>query len=285
MTNPISTDTFDHPALSNPANIYRNLEEYVLYLTHLKAYEEAAGRWRGARMLDWGCNDGYGLAVLEQSAAEVCGVDVSSSCLELARARCGESVRLHLIDSEWRVPEPPGFDCVTLFQVLEHTTEYAKLFRNIASVMAPGASVFISTPNAVRRVPPGIRPWNRFHVHEFRPNELVELLSRFFRRVRLEGLTGTPPIVAIDERRIAARRLLAGAMYRERTRRLPESLLRPFILPPTTVEECQRTFSTRDLWFVSDDLDGAMDLFATCEDPIECDDVPPGESRTFAAGD
>lgn len=223
-------------------------------------------------MLDWGCNDGYGLGVLKPSAAELCGVDLSSTCVELARERCGESVRVHLIDSDWRVPEPPRFDCVTLFQVLEHTTEYEKLFRGITSVMAPGASLFISTPNAVRRVPPGIRPWNRYHVHEFRPDDLVELLSRFFRRVRLEGLTGTPPLVAIDEQRIASRRLLAGAMYRERTRRLPESLLRPFTRPPTTEEECKRAFSTRDLWFVSHDLDGAIDLFAICEDPIARDE-------------
>jgi hypothetical protein len=54
-------------------------------------------------------------------------------------------------------------------------------------MLAPGACLVLSTPNALYTRPVNGKPRNPFHVQEFTPDELRELLSRHFSQVELFG--------------------------------------------------------------------------------------------------
>ena len=54
-----------HPIVRTDS--FATVESYVSYLLHRKAYEYAGEMARERSLLDWGCNDGYGLALLKGS--------------------------------------------------------------------------------------------------------------------------------------------------------------------------------------------------------------------------
>ena len=56
---------------------------------HLKAYEEAASLAAGKVILDLGCNNGYGSAVLDEACSQVVAVDVSPAAIVDAKERFG----------------------------------------------------------------------------------------------------------------------------------------------------------------------------------------------------
>jgi SAM-dependent methyltransferase len=66
---------------------FETFEAYGLHLMHSAAYEEAAGLVPHGRVLDLGCNNGYGSYKLSRYGHEVVGVDVSAEALADAKRR------------------------------------------------------------------------------------------------------------------------------------------------------------------------------------------------------
>jgi 2-polyprenyl-3-methyl-5-hydroxy-6-metoxy-1,4-benzoquinol methylase len=104
-----------HPMVQTSG--FGSAEELVLYLIHHRAYEEAARLLRGRSILDWGCNNGYGIEVMARlGCSMVAGLDVSATAIESARMRLGPSCELHLYDGHSLPVERASFDAVTCFQ-------------------------------------------------------------------------------------------------------------------------------------------------------------------------
>lgn len=61
------------------------LEDHCLSLMHRKAYETARDLAKAKAILDLGCNDGYGTAIISAGAAKAVGVDLSSKAIDAAR--------------------------------------------------------------------------------------------------------------------------------------------------------------------------------------------------------
>jgi SAM-dependent methyltransferase len=82
------------------------------------------------------------------------------------------------------------FDVVIAFELLEHLDqqEQQELVRLIRRILKPGGMVVMSTPN--RLVFSGGRKRSRypFHKHELTVNELKQLFSKYFRRVKITGI-------------------------------------------------------------------------------------------------
>src|SRR5574337_180235 len=68
---------------------FATLEEYCLFLVHLKAYTEAAQMAGNLVVLDLGCNNGYGTRIIKDCCKEVIGVDISPRAVAEARRRFG----------------------------------------------------------------------------------------------------------------------------------------------------------------------------------------------------
>ena len=195
----------EHPLIDDKAP--ETLSEKCLHLMHVKAYDEAAARAAGRDVLDVGCNTGYGTVRLVQEARSVTGVDVSPAAVAAARTReGGESVRFEVIDG-LGLPFPDhSFDLVTSFQVVEHVADPGPYLREIRRVLRPGGIAILTTPNAAIRLDPGMTPWNRFHVREYRASELAVELGEVFDRVEVLGMFGVPTLYDLEIERVDANR-------------------------------------------------------------------------------
>ncbi|MFQ5669204.1 MAG: class I SAM-dependent methyltransferase [Acidobacteriota bacterium] len=265
----------------------RTLEEQCLHLIHLKAYEEAAGM-PGQAVLDVGCNTGYGTRLLGRHRREIVGVDVSAEAVRQARQLPGtRRVAFQVMDGK-ELPFADGrFDLVVSFQVIEHVVDHASYLSEIRRVLAPHGRAVFTTPNAVLRLLPGMKPWNPFHVREFGALQLEQLLDPHFAGIEIRGLFGAEGIRSVEMKRLERLRTKAlrkenrarqGVRWlRERARKgLPRGWVlaasgtfrwlkgRPLPAAPQGGRSAC-PFSTRDLFYATRNLDQALDLMAVCD--------------------
>ena len=277
---------------------FETLEQYCLYLMHLRAYEEVCVLGKGKSVLDLGCNNGWGTHIVAQAARRVVGVDVSESALEEARRSAkSDNVEFLRVDGE-KLPFADGeFDVVASCQVIEHVADYSPYLREIRRVLGPPGVAIFSTPNARIRLDPGMKPWFPFHVREFSGAELKELLHEWFPKVQVRGLFATKDLYQIEYGRVQR--------ARERARRRANAWLPPYqdmkakalgvakaVLPQSIVQGLRAVvrgmssespstaaeqapkkadlpqwvgrFSTDDLHYGEEDIDQALDLLAVC---------------------
>jgi 2-polyprenyl-3-methyl-5-hydroxy-6-metoxy-1,4-benzoquinol methylase len=146
----------------------------LVHAEHLARYRLAARLAEGKRVLDAGCGEGYGTALLSAAGAKsVVGVDVDSETLEGARERYGLDFQVADVRD---LPFPDGsFDLVVCFETIEHVEEPERALAHLRRVLAPDGILVISTPNANEYLQE-----NEFHVREFTPDEFAALLNPQF---------------------------------------------------------------------------------------------------------
>ncbi|RJP78380.1 MAG: class I SAM-dependent methyltransferase [Candidatus Zixiibacteriota bacterium] len=266
----------------------RTEEEYVLHLIHTAAYAHAARLVEGKRVLDLGCNTGYGSQILARSAARVTGVDVSGKAIALARKRyAGPGIAFHVIDGMHLPFEGSEFEVVVSFQVIEHIADHARYLGELRRVLAPEGLAVFTTPNARLRLAPGMKPWNEFHVREFDHAELAELLVGYFPHVEVYGLFAPEPVYALEAGRLQrARETAQKAQMRGAAgsrlqawkagikRLLPAAALaqihrarRRFVVRSAgSLEAFRAAYGVEALFYREDSLEAALDLMAVCGD-------------------
>ena len=175
----------EHPLID--FDRFDNIQSYILHLIHTRAYEEVVRLCRGKAVLDLGCNNGYGTDLLAKVAKSVIGADVSESALQDASRRF-PGLHFRLVDGRSLPFEPCSFDVVVSFQVIEHVFNVPEYLKEIRRVLRPQGIALFTTPNAAIRLDIGMTPWNKFHVREFRAEDLRKILSDSFADVRIKGL-------------------------------------------------------------------------------------------------
>lgn len=182
---------------------FRTIENYCLFLIHLKAYREAESFARDKIILDLGCNTGYGTKVISANCKEVIGVDVSPRAISQARCKFGASgIEFQLIDGIKLPFSDQRFDLIICFQVIEHIGNMDSFLSEIRRVLKTEGKAIFSTPNARIRLTPEMKPWNQFHTREFAANELGELLGKYFHVVKVRGLFAEQSLYSIEINRV-----------------------------------------------------------------------------------
>lgn len=157
------------------------LEHYHRYATIL---EVVAGK----TVLDVACGEGYGSAMLSQSAVSVTGVDISAEAVRHASNSyyLRENLR-YLQGSAIALPfEDASFDVVVSFETIEHLAEQEEMLAEIRRVLRPDGFVVISSPNRpVYSEESGEH--NEFHVKELDFFEFNSLLRERFPAVEYYG--------------------------------------------------------------------------------------------------
>lgn len=195
----------EHPVIREEQ--FASLPERVLHAMHVRAYDEAVSRAAGRDVLDLGCNSGYGTLRLAAVARRVVGVDVNADAIEAARTRPGADAASFRVIDGVALPFPDGsFDLVASFQVVEHIDDPGPYLAEIARVLRPDGVALLTTPNAAIRLDPGMPPWNRFHVREYRAAELSAVLGPYFEQVEVLGMQAPPDIAAVERARVDAAR-------------------------------------------------------------------------------
>jgi SAM-dependent methyltransferase len=154
---------------------------------HRSRYHYASHSVRGASVLDVACGTGSGGGLLRDNAERLTGVDLSWPAL-LKAASMGDRYDSVLQADATRLPFAVGsFDVVVSFETIEHVADARTFLAEIRRVVTESGTVLISTPNALHTRPVDGRPRNPFHVKEYRPSELQELLEAVFGEVLLLG--------------------------------------------------------------------------------------------------
>lgn len=154
---------------------------------HLHRYAFAQSLVRGLSVLDAACGEGYGSAILAETAAAVTGVDISAESVEHARNRyAAPNLRYEAADCTELPFEDGTFDCVVSYETLEHLEAQDCLLNEFRRVMKPHGFLLISSPDkAVYTDQQQNRnPW---HVRELYRPELEALLGAYFPAVQLWG--------------------------------------------------------------------------------------------------
>ena len=163
--------------------------EAYWFARHLVAYQLAADLARGARVIDIGCGEGYGSALLAGCAASVLGVDIAPEVIEHARARyTGSRLSFEVMDvCKLKLPSS-SFEVAVSMQVVEHLQDVERYFEEMLRVLVPGGLAVLTTPNRETISPGRNKPLNPFHFTEYTHQEFAALLRRHFDRVELSGV-------------------------------------------------------------------------------------------------
>jgi 2-polyprenyl-3-methyl-5-hydroxy-6-metoxy-1,4-benzoquinol methylase len=260
----------------------QTVEKVVLHLIHMKAYRTGGELAAGKRVLDLGCNNGYGSRIMAETAADVLGVDVSERAIIEARIgplpsnlrfECSTGRLLDLADA--------SVDIVTSFQVIEHVPDVGPYLSEIKRVLKDGGLALFTTPNASIRLDPHMKPWNVFHVREYTADELRRELEPHFSNVEIRGLFGEPQLEQVERERVAKlRRRARNPIYRfasdlatthmsEHARDRIESFVAGLLPhrdrgPSSAARLAREQWNLDSVHYRTDDLDDALDLMAVC---------------------
>jgi len=163
--------------------------ENYWYRRHLVVYEWVARQLAGKRVIDLACGEGYGSAVLAQSAASVVGVDANPEAYEHARLRYTQpnlSFARELIEEFEHEA-----DAVVFLQTIEHVQDPDAILERCKANVAGSDDpvVFVTTPNLLTLAPEGAeKSENPWHVKEYRAHEFAALCQAHFASVEIYGL-------------------------------------------------------------------------------------------------
>lgn len=159
-----------------------------LRLKHLSWFLRSAGiELRNKAVLDIGCGGGeLGHLATAQGVASYCGLDISQSALERARAL---NPTLRFAEHDARQPLPSDLqrlDVIALFDVIEHVTapdELHQVLEHVMSRLAPGGIVIGRTCNADSPFVALHRYNDETHKFAFRTPLLAAIFARYGMRV------------------------------------------------------------------------------------------------------
>ena len=70
----------------------KNLNDYIIYLTHMATYEFAEKYCKNKIVLDFGCGTGYGSYFISKIAKKVIAVDISKEAID----SCKKIIRMKI---------------------------------------------------------------------------------------------------------------------------------------------------------------------------------------------
>ena len=162
---------------------------------------------RGLRILDIGCGGGLLSEAMARLGAEVHGVDVVDSNIQVARLHAAEhglAIDYETATAESVAERGDQYDVVLNMEVVEHVADLPAFMAAVNRLVTPGGHTFVATINRnpvsyvvailgaeyiFRLLPKGTHQWSRFPT----PDEIDTLLQRDgIRVIRRTGVKVNP---------------------------------------------------------------------------------------------
>jgi len=161
-------------------------------------YEQVAKVVHG-NVMDVGCGTGFGTHLLARRASHVTGCEIDEKALRFAeRAFSNGKIAFYSFDVTQSMT-PASYDFVTMIDVIEHIKEDKTAIKNCETLLNESGTFICSTPNRLSRYRK-----SAYHVREYSPDELKDLLSAVFTNVGLVDFQMQPmesdytnPIIAV----------------------------------------------------------------------------------------
>lgn len=185
-----------------------NLAEWYMHLVHIASYEFASRMHTGGRVLDYGCGSGYGSKILASSAAQVHAADLSTEAIDYAMNHHAQP-NLSFYPLKDFIQHPSTYDLIVSFQVIEHVRDLNTYLASIHRMLTPDGTVLISTPNRLTRLFPFQKPWNIWHLTEYSPDSLRNVLESWFSDIEILHISSVPELTIPELQRTRKLRLIA----------------------------------------------------------------------------
>lgn len=159
----------------------------------LKAYI-ASKPWIIGNLLEVGCGEGRGVEELLPLATSYIGLDKIGEVIQKLKVKFpGVDFRQAVIPPFIDFGEN-SFDTIVSFQVIEHIQNDKLFLQEIYRMLKPGGKAIISTPNNAHTL--SRNPW---HEREYKPQELIDLVTGIFDKVEAKGIGGNDKVWAYHE--------------------------------------------------------------------------------------
>jgi len=163
---------------------------------HLAPYRWVRARAAGRTVLDAGCGEGYGTALVAEVAARVLGVDRQEAIAIAAASHRGARLEYRALDLGRLDEICERFDVVASFQVIEHLPDPAAFLGALARRVTAGGELIVTTPNRLMTVSE-----NPYHLREWTAPELLALASPVLPGVRVLGVHVSARVLAYERAR------------------------------------------------------------------------------------
>lgn len=150
--------------------------ENYWFRRHEVAYRYCSDLCAGQDVLEAGCGEGYGAALIASVARRVTAVDYDEATVAHVRKHYPQVTMLAANLAAMPLPDA-SVDVVVNFQVIEHLWDQPQFVAECARVLRPGGRLLMSTPNRITFTPGSDVPLNPFHTRELNAAELRELLE------------------------------------------------------------------------------------------------------------
>jgi O-antigen biosynthesis protein len=172
---------------------------------HLHRYLWAAGLVAGRRVLDLASGEGFGAAILAETAAEVIGCDIDADSVEHATLNYdADNLAFQVADARDLSAFADGeFGAVVAFEMIEHVDQQDRVLNEIKRVLSPDGLLVISTPD--RDAYGEAAGANPYHVRELSQAEFAEVLGARFEHTAMFGqhtVTGSA-LSQLDDGRVS----------------------------------------------------------------------------------
>jgi 2-polyprenyl-3-methyl-5-hydroxy-6-metoxy-1,4-benzoquinol methylase len=172
-------------------------EEFAVDMArHVAAYRWAVEQAAGKTVLDVGCGEGYGTAMLAEVAAEAVGIDRAEAVVAASARYRKANLAYRSTDFAALDTIEDKFDLVVSFQVIEHVPDPTAFLEGLRHCMAPGGRLLVTTPNRLMSVSE-----NPYHLREWIASELLALAQPVLPSARVIGMHGSERVLAWERAR------------------------------------------------------------------------------------
>jgi len=152
------------------------------------AYKIAASKiTNSTSVIDYGCGGGYGTEYLSRFTKNaVVGFDPDVDTIRQNRTFFKNAANLTFCHDEAKLSR---YDVVVFFQVIEHLDRemIPQCLKKIKNLLNDNGVLYLATVNKNISSYKLKKPILPFHIYEFNPRELSDLLSKYFRNVKCYG--------------------------------------------------------------------------------------------------
>ena len=229
----------------------------------LQAYYLAKDYIQGD-VLEIGCGEGRGLALLAPNATSYTALDKIGEVIERLGKQYPNVKFIQTNIPPLKDLKDNSFDVVISFQVIEHIRKDKAYLKEIHRVLKPGGKAIITTPNIKKTL--SRNPW---HIREYTADQLKNLASQFFDHVEMKGVAGNEKVMEYYEMNKKSVQKITRYDILNFQYLLPRFALKiPYEILnrmnrnklQTTDNELVKSIKNTD-YVLSDDADNSLDLF------------------------